>query len=53
MELFENYDSILLAIGMAHVPDLGISGEELKGVYDAIEFVKETKTKPIIESTSW
>jgi dihydropyrimidine dehydrogenase (NAD+) subunit PreT len=48
-ELVKNYDSILLAIGMSNVPDLGISGEGLEGVYDAIEFVKNTKTKPITE----
>ncbi|WP_312097431.1 NAD(P)-dependent oxidoreductase [Niallia sp.] len=46
-EILENYDSVLLAIGMANVPNIGISGEELTGVYDAIEFVKETKTKPL------
>src|SRR3954468_11328446 len=46
-EIIENYDSILLAIGMSHVPDLGISGEDLAGVYDAIELVKETKTQAI------
>ena len=34
----------MLAVGMAKVPDLGIEGEELEGVYDAIEFVKETKS---------
>ena len=32
---------------MSKVPDLGISGEHLKGVWDAIEFVRETITKPI------
>ena len=48
-EIIKNYDSILLAIGMSHVPNLGISGEELTGVYDAIQFVKETKTKPITD----
>ena len=48
-EIIKNYDSILLAIGMSHVPHLGISGEELTGVYDAIQFVKETKTKPITD----
>ena len=52
-EILENYDVVILAIGMSHVPDLGISGEDLDGVYDAIEFVKETKTKPISESVSW
>jgi dihydropyrimidine dehydrogenase (NAD+) subunit PreT len=46
-EIMENYDSIILAIGMSNVPELGIDGEDLVGVYDAIEFVRETKTKPI------
>ncbi|USK60815.1 NAD(P)-dependent oxidoreductase [Peribacillus asahii] len=46
-EIMNEYDIVLLAIGMSKVPDIGISGEELSGVYDAIEFVKETKTKPI------
>src|SRR5690625_6756303 len=32
---------------MSEVPNLGISGEDLDGVYDAIEFVKDTKTKPL------
>ncbi|MGG1675322.1 NAD(P)-dependent oxidoreductase [Neobacillus sp. NRS-1170] len=43
-ELTENYDKIVLAVGMANVPDLGIEGEKLDGVYDAIEFVKATKS---------
>ncbi|MFD2445587.1 NAD(P)-dependent oxidoreductase [Bacillus sp. CGMCC 1.16607] len=42
--LNENFDCIVLAVGMAKVPNLGIEGEELDGVYDAIEFVKETKS---------
>ncbi|MCQ6279605.1 NAD(P)-dependent oxidoreductase [Bacillus sp. EB600] len=46
-ELLKEYDSIILAIGMSKVTDLGINGENLEGVYDAIEFVRETKTKPI------
>lgn len=48
-EIIESYDIVILAIGMSDVPDLGISGEELHGVYDAIEFVKDTKTKPITD----
>ncbi|WP_455661970.1 NAD(P)-dependent oxidoreductase [Pradoshia sp.] len=42
-EILENFDYTLLAAGMSHVPNLGITGEELDGVHDAIEFVKETK----------
>lgn len=46
-ELIDQYDVILLAIGMSSVPSLNIAGEELKGVYDAIDFVKKTKTDEI------
>ncbi|MEH6996292.1 NAD(P)-dependent oxidoreductase [Neobacillus drentensis] len=43
-DLLETFDCIVLAVGMAYVPNLGIEGEDLEGVYDAIEFVKETKS---------
>lgn len=42
-ELLEQNDRIILAVGMGKVPTLGIEGEELSGVYDAIDFVKESK----------
>ncbi|WP_191561889.1 NAD(P)-dependent oxidoreductase [Metabacillus idriensis] len=43
-ELIERYDAVVLAIGMSSVPKLGIEGEDANGVYDAIDFVKETKS---------
>lgn len=43
-ELIESYDAVVLAIGMSSVPKLGIEGEDANGVYDAIDFVKETKS---------
>jgi dihydropyrimidine dehydrogenase (NAD+) subunit PreT len=43
-EVTENFDFIILATGMSSVPNLNIEGEDLDGVYDAIEFVKATKT---------
>lgn len=46
-DILEDYDIVILAIGMSEVPNLGIDGEDLKGVYDAIEFVKDTKTNEI------
>lgn len=46
-ELLDQYDSILLAVGMGNVPQLNIPGEELEGVLDAIALVEETKTKPL------
>ncbi|WP_234396867.1 NAD(P)-dependent oxidoreductase [Bacillus massiliglaciei] len=48
-ELMEEYDAVVLAIGMSSVPKLGIEGEELNGVFDAIDFVKATKTKPLTD----
>ena len=42
-ELLANFDRIVVAVGMGKVPMLGIEGEELEGVYDAIDFVKESK----------
>lgn len=48
-ELLDSFDRIVLAAGMAHVPNLGIPGEDLSGVYDAIEFVKATKSGQVSE----
>ncbi|MDP5274238.1 NAD(P)-dependent oxidoreductase [Chengkuizengella axinellae] len=49
-QLLSTYDRIVLAVGMSNVPNLGIEGEELNGVFDAIEFVKETKTGSVSNS---
>ncbi|WP_337098951.1 NAD(P)-dependent oxidoreductase [Paenibacillus sp. YIM B09110] len=43
-KLLEQFDAVVLAIGMSKVPMLGIEGEGLNGVYDAIDFVEATKT---------
>jgi dihydropyrimidine dehydrogenase (NAD+) subunit PreT len=43
-DLLKDFDCIVLAAGMAYVPHLDIEGEDLEGVYDAIEFVKATKS---------
>ncbi|HZG59200.1 MAG TPA: NAD(P)-dependent oxidoreductase [Anoxybacillus sp.] len=48
-ELLDSYDAVVLAVGMGKVPMLGIEGEDLDGVYDAIEFIKETKTKQLTD----
>ncbi|MEC0265430.1 NAD(P)-dependent oxidoreductase [Paenibacillus anseongense] len=42
--LLENYDAVVLAVGMSKVPMLGIEGEALNGVFDAIDFVEATKS---------
>lgn len=43
--LQEQYNAIVLAIGMGKVPLLNIEGEHLRGVYDAIELVEATKAE--------
>ena len=48
-EILAQYDSVILAVGMGAVPNLGIKGEELDGVHDAIEFVKHTKMGALTE----
>jgi len=42
-EILNQFDRVILAIGMGKVPNLDIEGESLKGVLDAIEVVKRTK----------
>ncbi|MCG7343634.1 NAD(P)-dependent oxidoreductase [Sporosarcina sp. ACRSL] len=48
-EILTQFDSVILAVGMGSVPNLGIEGEELEGVHDAIEFVKRTKMGVLTE----
>lgn len=42
-QIMEQFDSVVLAVGMGKVPDLKIKGEDLDGVYDAIDYVRSTK----------
>ncbi|WP_010531935.1 NAD(P)-dependent oxidoreductase [Lentibacillus jeotgali] len=44
-DLVSDYDSVILTAGMSKVPMLGIDGEDLEGVYDAIDLVEETKNE--------
>ncbi len=46
-EILAQYDSVILAVGMGAVPNLGIAGEDLEGVHDAIEFVRKTKMESL------
>ncbi|OAS21624.1 NAD(P)-dependent oxidoreductase [Paenibacillus oryzisoli] len=50
-ELLSDYDAVVIAVGMSKVPMLGIDGEELTGVYDAIDFVESTKTAPDLDES--
>ncbi len=42
--LLAEFDSVVLACGMGNVPPLGIPGEELAGVWDALDFIERAKT---------
>jgi dihydropyrimidine dehydrogenase (NAD+) subunit PreT len=42
-QLVKEYDAIVLACGMGGVPKLGVPGEELEGVLDALDFIERAK----------
>jgi glutamate synthase (NADPH/NADH) small chain len=42
-ELLQNHDAVFVAAGMGRVPALGIPGEELVGVTEALSFIAATK----------
>lgn len=44
-ELQQQYDAVYLGIGVGLARDLGIPGEELSGVEDAIRFIYDIRTK--------
>jgi glutamate synthase (NADPH/NADH) small chain len=44
-ELEAAHDAIFLAIGLGATARLGIAGEQLAGVYDALDFIEKIKTR--------
>lgn len=42
-KLMHSHDAVILAIGMSSVPELHIPGEDLKGVYDAVQLIERVK----------
>ena len=42
-ELTRDFGAVFLGVGMGSVPHLGIPGEELAGVTEALSFIAETK----------
>lgn len=48
-ELVNEYDAVFVSVGLGRVPDLEVSGEGMEGVYDGLEFIEETKVKPLNE----
>lgn len=45
-DLRREYDAVVMAIGLGGVPSLHIPGEDLPGVWDALDLVEATKTGP-------
>ena len=48
-ELLETFDAVFLGIGLGRTLPLGIEGEELEGVWEALDFIFQTHTKPLTE----
>lgn len=45
-QLLRQFDSVFLGVGLGHTLPLGIEGETLTGVWEALEFIFQTHTKP-------
>ena len=50
-ELLKTFDAVFLGIGLGRTLPLGIEGEELEGVWEALDFIFQTHTKPLTECT--
>ena len=42
-DLRKEYDAVFLSVGLGDVNSLGLEGEELKGVYDAVDTISELR----------
>jgi len=47
--LLGEYDAVFLGIGLGATASLNIPGEDLKGVWEALDFIYQTHRKPLIE----
>jgi len=45
-QLLEEFDAVFLGIGLGRTAPLGIPGEDLPGVWEALNFIFQTHTKP-------
>lgn len=46
-DLMANYDAVFIGIGLGSVPEMNIKGENITRVYDGLDFIAQTKTKPL------
>lgn len=49
IKLLKEFDAVYLGVGLGHTYPLGIPGEELPGVWEGLEFIFQTHTKPYSE----
>jgi dihydropyrimidine dehydrogenase (NAD+) subunit PreT len=47
--LLHSFDAVFLGIGLGRTLPLGVAGEELEGVWEALDFIFQTHTKPLSE----
>jgi dihydropyrimidine dehydrogenase (NAD+) subunit PreT len=47
--LLREYDAVFLGIGLGRTLSLGIEGEQLEGVWEALDFIFQTHTQPFTE----
>jgi dihydropyrimidine dehydrogenase (NAD+) subunit PreT len=48
-DVLREHDAVVIAVGMGNVPKLGIPGEDLPGVWDALDFIERAKLQRPIE----
>ena len=48
--LIEEYDAVFVGVGLGKTKSLGIPGEDLEGVVDALTFIEHLKTHPYRET---
>jgi dihydropyrimidine dehydrogenase (NAD+) subunit PreT len=46
-ELRANYDAVFLAFGLAGVNGLGLDGEKIEGVLDAVDYIEDLRQAPL------
>jgi len=46
-DLVKDYDAVFVSVGLGAVPEMEIPGEKMEGVHDGLEFIEETKVKPL------
>jgi glutamate synthase (NADPH/NADH) small chain len=49
VRLMDEYDAVFFGIGLGSTGSLGIPGEEMRGVWEALEFIYQTHLKPFAD----